>query len=205
MTPEEIKFLWSTVGGFGIGAMVAFAVCFLLLRFYLPGYLGEKGKNLATKEDIGQITKIVEDVKLQNGVLLEDLKTKNQLRMAALDKRLQAHQDAFALWRRLVAHAHSENVGPIVMECQDFWEKHCLYLEPAARQALSDAYVHAASHRQLVQGGQFMTPEQRAELTEHISESWAFIKGAGRVIMESVALPPVTEAEAEQIAKPLTE
>jgi len=34
-----------------------------LLGLYLRTYIGEKGKNLATKEDIGQITKAIEEVK----------------------------------------------------------------------------------------------------------------------------------------------
>ena len=33
------------------------------VRFYIPTYLGEKGKNLATKEDIAGITRIVESTK----------------------------------------------------------------------------------------------------------------------------------------------
>jgi hypothetical protein len=35
----------------------------LLLNKFLPGYLSEKGKNLATKEDISQITEKIESVK----------------------------------------------------------------------------------------------------------------------------------------------
>ncbi len=35
----------------------------LFIRFYLPSYFQEKAKNLATKEDIGAITREVEDVK----------------------------------------------------------------------------------------------------------------------------------------------
>lgn len=35
----------------------------LLLNKFLPGYLSEKGKNLATKEDISQITEKIERVK----------------------------------------------------------------------------------------------------------------------------------------------
>ncbi|MFZ0962921.1 MAG: hypothetical protein WAO35_18805 [Terriglobia bacterium] len=37
----------------------------LLLRFYLRGYFKEKGKNLATKEDIKEITEKVEAVKAE--------------------------------------------------------------------------------------------------------------------------------------------
>ena len=42
------------------------AVAFLsgmLLREFLPGYLHEKGKNLATKEDVAEITKKIEEVR----------------------------------------------------------------------------------------------------------------------------------------------
>jgi hypothetical protein len=35
----------------------------LILANFLPGYLGEKGKNLATKEDIEEITEKIESVK----------------------------------------------------------------------------------------------------------------------------------------------
>ncbi|AGR77093.1 hypothetical protein A7H1H_0784 [Aliarcobacter butzleri 7h1h] len=37
----------------------------LILNKYLPSYFGEKGKNLATKEDIEEITSKVEKVKFQ--------------------------------------------------------------------------------------------------------------------------------------------
>lgn len=84
--------------------------------------------------------------------------------MAALDKRLQAHQEAFQRWRKLVAYAHGEEVGPLVMECQSWWEENCLYLEPAARIAFSDAYTFAATHRKMNKGGQFMDERARAEL-----------------------------------------
>jgi hypothetical protein len=45
------------------------------LKNYLPSYFKEKGKNLATKEDVGSITTIVELVKLENNAQLEQIKT----------------------------------------------------------------------------------------------------------------------------------
>ena len=45
--------------------LAALLVGALWLRSYLTTYLGEKGKNLATKEDIGALTHQVEAVKLQ--------------------------------------------------------------------------------------------------------------------------------------------
>jgi hypothetical protein len=42
----------------------------LIIKNFLPKYFNEKGKNLATKEDIGEITKIVENIKFN---LLKDI------------------------------------------------------------------------------------------------------------------------------------
>ena len=95
---------------------IATGVALLLLRSFFPSYFNEKGKNLATKEDIGEITEAVESVKEdytkrlkelehQNALVLEQLRMNQQLRLAAVEKRLAAHQEAFALWRRLIASA----------------------------------------------------------------------------------------------------
>ena len=51
MSTEQIEFLMGHLGSLGTGVVIAAAIGFLLLKFLLPGYLGEKGKNLATRED----------------------------------------------------------------------------------------------------------------------------------------------------------
>lgn len=43
----------------------------LLIKIYLPGYIGEKAKNLATKEDIADITSKIEQVKVEYAKQLE--------------------------------------------------------------------------------------------------------------------------------------
>lgn len=43
---------------------IAAGVALLLWRSFFPAYFGEKGKNVATKEDIAEITRKVEEVKL---------------------------------------------------------------------------------------------------------------------------------------------
>ncbi|GLO25400.1 hypothetical protein [Pseudomonas putida] len=49
-------------------------VCSLVWRNYLPSYMGEKGKNLATKEDIEVITSKIESVKVEYSKQFEDYK-----------------------------------------------------------------------------------------------------------------------------------
>ncbi|UAK18101.1 hypothetical protein [Sporolactobacillus terrae] len=44
--------------------LIGFICIWLLLRHYFPSYVDQKGKNLATKEDIKEITKKTEEVKI---------------------------------------------------------------------------------------------------------------------------------------------
>lgn len=51
--------------------LVSIPTVALLIKFYLPGYIKEKGKNLATKEDIAGITDQIEQVKVEYSKQLE--------------------------------------------------------------------------------------------------------------------------------------
>ena len=51
---------------------------------------------------------------------LERIKLKNQLRLAALDQRLRAYQEAYAFSGRLSRAAHAERpTGEVFEECKD--------------------------------------------------------------------------------------
>jgi hypothetical protein len=164
------------------------------LGTYLTGYLTEKGKGLATKEDIGRVTTIVEEIKAQHAAELENLKSENQLKMAALDKRLQAHQEAFALWRRIYQAVHTDEIGAVVSQCQAWWDSNCLYLSQDARQAFSDAYWYAGLHK-----GYMNVPVRDAQASELVIQNWAKIEAAGQIILNAVALPGLTPAERSEL------
>ena len=55
-------------------SIVGLVIAGLLLRGYLPSYVAEKGKNLASKEDLTHITDLVESVKALHTSELERLK-----------------------------------------------------------------------------------------------------------------------------------
>jgi hypothetical protein len=154
------------------------------LGAYLSTYLREKGKNLATKEDIGELTRIVEEIKNEHAKELELLKSHNQLRMAAIDKRMQAHQEAFALWRRLFRTADKPDedgnlTKECVKECDKWWGDNCLYLEPDARVAFIDAFWAAVNR----------WPDNDK------GSNWEKIESAGDVILYAVQLPGLSEGE----------
>jgi hypothetical protein len=188
MTPEEVRFVVSAASGLGVGILVAGLIAWLLLKHYIPSYLNEKGKNLATKEDVAAITHEVERVRLEYNTLMEEVRARNQLRMAALDKRLQAHQEAFALWRKLTGR--SAQPADVIMECQTWWETHCLYLEPEVRQAFLVAYHNEGTRDEFVRIG------AEAKL---IQEAWAKVIAFPAVLFKAIKLPPLSESETESL------
>jgi hypothetical protein len=172
----------------------------LLCRSFLPAYTAKKGENLATKEDIAQITHEIERVRSsyanelkelehRHNRILEELRSRNQLRLAALDKRLEAHQHAYMLWRKLLANLYSDKINSIVLECQEWWQGHCLYLTPDAREAFRLAYSFAWDHRKL----------GRSAGVDLMKENYETIAKAGPAIVSGVELPSLGEQEAEHI------
>lgn len=190
MTPEELAALKAMLTGFGAGAIVAGGVGYLVVKHFLSSCLSEKGRNHATREDIEEITRKVEGVRTQYVSLVEELKARHQLRLAAVDRRLQAHQDAFSLWRRLMAATHTEEVGKVVIECQSWWEQNCIYLEPTVREAFVAAYGAASDHNSLVKG--------RVEVTL-IQSNWKLITCFPNVLFQAIQLPALSELEAKAL------
>lgn len=193
MTIDELKVLLTYAGAFGIGGIVFIGVAWMFLRSYLPSYLTKKAENLATREDIAGITREIESVKTQYAILIEDSKAKHQLRMAALDRRLQAHQEAFTLWRELLASTHTEEIGKIVIKCQDWWVKNCLYLEPKVRDAFVSAYYAAHSHNGYVRAGLD---------SKSLTENWELISRFSNVLFEAIQLPPLSDAAVKEPISP---
>ncbi|ELI6429479.1 hypothetical protein RRM58_004795 [Vibrio harveyi] len=182
------------LGSFSIGLATALMFVALITKFYIPAYLKEKAKNLATKEDISEITEAIEKVRsqyneklqeliYQNNVQLEGHKALNQLRVVAPERRLQAHQEAFALWRKMLSSLHSNERVNVVMECQDWYNQNCLYLSAKSREAFSVAYGALAIHNDLLQ--------DRTQ-SELVKRNFLEITNAGSIIVQSVELPALS-------------
>lgn len=173
-----------------------------LLGGFLGSYLRTKGKNLATKEDIEAITKKIESIKAEYATQLELLaqehriflkreEQRHDLSVAALEKRLAAHQEAYALWWNLMGNATNRGkVGDTVMKCQEWWVHNSLYLSSEARKAFSDAYHAAILHPNLLDSH---------SNADKIEDNWKTIVGAGEVLLKAVSLPSWGEDEFKPI------
>jgi hypothetical protein len=176
-----------------VGAVIYAAgwATFGLLSHFFPGYLAEKGKNLATKEDIDELTHKVEAIRTDYAMIVERFRATSQFRLAALDRRLQAAQEAFALWRKLISKINSEDLQTIVIQCQEWFDNNSLYLSAEARQAFHEACQRALMHRQL----------KRRDVVS-MMDNWRKIEEAGGIIVLSVELPPIRDGEAQDVAAP---
>ncbi|WP_421226809.1 hypothetical protein [Aeromonas jandaei] len=76
----------SWFGEMSSGFLLGGVVVYFILKSYLPAYLTEKAKNLASKEDIGLITAKVEAIKLNHSYLLEEVKNNNQVKFAEIER-----------------------------------------------------------------------------------------------------------------------
>jgi hypothetical protein len=95
MSFEEVEKIITIAGSFGVGAILGGGTLFYLIRSYIPAYLSEKGKNLATKEDVGAITEEVEAVKTGYAKILEEVKVSNQLKISAIEREQNIKKEVY--------------------------------------------------------------------------------------------------------------
>jgi hypothetical protein len=188
----------------GALTLISGLVIGLLIGRFLPSYFSEKGKNLATREDIAKITEAIEKVRTtyqselqqlqhQNNVVIEELRGRHQLRMAAVERRLEAHQEAFTLWRRLMSEKDGPKGDGLIEQCQDWWERNCLYLNQEAREQFQAAYFAVAIHRRLMERGEVDI--------EKINKNLRRLFNAGDAIVRGAQLPSLGEREKLDVRK----
>lgn len=108
----------------------------------------------------------------------------DRYRLAAIERRLQAHQEAFALWKDLTANLNPESkkLGLLIVACQDWYNKNCLYLEKDAGEKFRIAYISAGMHYHLI--------KSHAE-TNVLEENFKDIWRVGDALRSAVALPAI--------------
>lgn len=196
MDPEKLKALIEeAISNSDPFAWWFFVLVILLsaIGAFLGSYFRKKAENVATKEDVENITDKIEKVRSQYSEQLETVKASlqlsNQLKLAALDKRLQKHQEAYTLWLNLMwSLTDEEKIGPAVTNCQNWWNENCLYLGDDARGAFKTALLLAVNFRHLT------------NVDAKEKQKWFdSIHNAGVKIIEGVNLPSLGEDESKNI------
>ncbi len=175
---------------------------FVMMWKRLSSYSEEKGKNLATKEDIGEITKKIEDVKnlfaREQEKHKADLSLRNALQTAAIDKRLEAIQGAYSLVWDLMEHISDrrEEFLPRHQEALRWVTHNCIYLEPATEKDLTNGLRSVAEASVLIRehGGPGLS--DRIDYSSRIEQIFSSLDG----IREAVQLGPLDPARATEFA-----
>jgi len=116
---------------------------------------------------------------------LNKQKLKHQLSLIALDKKLEAHQQAYAIWWKIIANVYNrEKIGRIVEEAQDWWQNNCLYLMPESRISFRQCFLFALNH-----ADEIKTISNKDDLNRISNENWIIINKPGRILVEEIELP----------------
>jgi hypothetical protein len=91
----EITNLLTLIGFFGLGLVLGGGIFYLFVKTYIPSYLAEKAKNLATKEDVASITDKVESVKSGYAHILEEIRSNHQLKFAAIEREKSIKKEVY--------------------------------------------------------------------------------------------------------------
>lgn len=173
--------------------MIVFLLALLgsAIGAYVGTYLREKGRNLATREDIGEITARVESAKSEYARDLarvtEALKAQTGMRLLAGERRLQAHQEAYAHWSKLRHHAADEKGLDMALEAAAWWDNNALYLEAEPRELFMKAVVAAGYHFELIDTNRGQGQEEAAKVVANMDT----IRALGPALVRACELPPL--------------
>jgi hypothetical protein len=114
-----------------------------------------------------------------------------QIRLAAIEKRLDAHQRAFALCGKLFSSLNKKDkLDEVIRECGDFWNDSSLYLGKRSRNLFYRAFTDAEW---------FYEPSNRPEKDRANKERiFRQISQAQLEIEKEAGLPPITERKNKQ-------
>ena len=110
----------------------------------------------------------------------------NQFRLAALEKRLAVHQEAFSLWTELFWNLREDKLGDIVLKSQDWWYKNCLYLDSKSRNAFKKALNLSVNFKHISD-------------SKLIEKQFREIEQVGELLVAGVELPSIGKNEGKRV------
>lgn len=133
----------------------------IMLRSYLPSYAKEKGKNLATREDISEITRKVEEVRTQHSAQLEHLKVdlgllskKNDILLAEKVRVFKELQKRLVMFKRYCEASYGDIAGgefhPRSTDLPDDYNKSALVHLTAIHYLVEENFIFLSDHARAI-------------------------------------------------------
>ena len=124
-----------------------------------------------------------------------ELERKEKFKIVAIEKRLEAHQQALKLWDELRTVIHKSDNDPQKMEIinttRDFWYSNSLYLERETRESLQKAFwkLWLDNWKALEPG------EEKNKEYKFFNEQWEYFHSIPEIIQQEVELEPIKPTE----------
>lgn len=124
---------------------------------------------------------------------LTEKQLKNSFQLAAMEKRLEAHQKAYAIWTKMASYVHSsyDVKDRVRNEAVEFFSTHCLYLEPKAAEEFKrciNNYYDYKTQLDIVKMVDRNSPDANNAL-KSLEKMWDQIQVTGKYIMEGAKYP----------------
>jgi len=127
-------------------------------------------------------------------LLVQKYDRKDKFRLVAIEKRLQAHQKAYALWYKLIWVIHSPSADRILVtkEARNFWLNNCLYLEKNTRKEfdiviqLIDGYSDKLRYWK-----DTSDPKEKGKIRQDYMKDWDRVMQLPKYIQSEAELEPV--------------
>ena len=186
MTPEQIQ---AMAKGLALENAIWYvlSICTVGVVAYFAAYLGEKGKGRATKDDVREITNAIGEINNKYSVILSKLNARNQLSMLVPERRLEAHQQAYALWYTMFHECRRVDGQGLEAskDCKLWFMKNCMFLGPKSRDAFKRAYLVAEEH---------LEARERKDASA-VRATGAILGAPLEPLFQEVNLPPLSLAD----------
>lgn len=129
-----------------------------------------------------------------------ELERKEKLKLVAIEKRLEAHQQALRHWYDLKTIIHSADNDPhkieVLESARKFWYSNSLYLEKETRTKFQDVYWIISNYHMWLQ--MYREMPQGKEKEEHYKfymQQWNDFHKLFEIIQKEVELEPIKPIE----------
>ncbi len=129
-----------------------------------------------------------------------ELERKEKLKLVAIEKRLEAHQQALKLWYDLKTVIHfpdgDQNKSDILNSARNFWYSNSLYLEKQTRQKFQDAFWIVSNYKMwLEMRREYDDPKEKEKHTKFYTDQWNEFHKLFEIIQKEVELEPIKPEE----------
>ncbi|MDP2302502.1 MAG: hypothetical protein Q8N03_08770 [Ignavibacteria bacterium] len=124
-----------------------------------------------------------------------ELERKDKYKLVAIEKRLEAHQQAYFHWEKLISVIHEkdqEKRNSLINNAREFWFSNCLYLEKTTRQEFLVGINRVSDYQTLLAIWKSLpASEEKNHQHQILLNDWESTFKLGDIIQQDVELEPI--------------